>query len=67
MAAENPVLYLQAIERNYRQGQNVLNILRGAELAVGPMTTRTVLSIERREIDHLIGRDRPVGRPGPAR
>jgi lipoprotein-releasing system ATP-binding protein len=34
MAAENPVLYLQAIERNYRQGQNVLNILRGAELAV---------------------------------
>jgi len=34
MADENPVLYLQAIERNYRQGQNVLNILRGAELAV---------------------------------
>jgi lipoprotein-releasing system ATP-binding protein len=34
MAAENPVLYLQAIERNYRQGQNLLNILRGAELAV---------------------------------
>jgi lipoprotein-releasing system ATP-binding protein len=34
MASENPVLYLQAIERNYRQGQNVLNILRGAELAV---------------------------------
>jgi lipoprotein-releasing system ATP-binding protein len=36
MAAENPVLYLQAIERNYRQGQNLLNILRGAELAVWP-------------------------------
>ena len=34
MAAENPVLYLQAIERNYRQGQNLLNSLRGAELAV---------------------------------
>ena len=34
MAAENPVLYLQAIERNYRQGSNLLNILRGAELAV---------------------------------
>ena len=34
MAAENPVLYLQAIERNYPQGQNLLNILRGAELAV---------------------------------
>ncbi len=34
MAAENPVLYLQAIERNYRQGQNLLTILRGAELAV---------------------------------
>ncbi|MBV8510746.1 MAG: ABC transporter ATP-binding protein [Xanthobacteraceae bacterium] len=34
MAAENPVLYLQAIERNYRQGENLLNILRGAELAV---------------------------------
>src|ERR1700750_791935 len=36
MAAENPLLYLQAIERNYRQGQNLLNILRGAELAVWP-------------------------------
>jgi lipoprotein-releasing system ATP-binding protein len=33
-AADKPVLFLQSIERNYRQGDNVLNILRRAELAV---------------------------------
>src|SRR5262249_10308550 len=34
MAADKPVLVLQAIERSYRQGDNLLNILRRAELAV---------------------------------
>jgi lipoprotein-releasing system ATP-binding protein len=34
MAADKPVLFLQAIERTYRQGDNLLNILRRAELAV---------------------------------
>jgi lipoprotein-releasing system ATP-binding protein len=32
--AEKPVLFLQAIERTYHQGDNLLNILRRAELAV---------------------------------
>jgi lipoprotein-releasing system ATP-binding protein len=32
--ADKPVLFLQAIERTYRQGDNLLNILRRAELAV---------------------------------
>ncbi|HZP77128.1 MAG TPA: ABC transporter ATP-binding protein [Pseudolabrys sp.] len=31
-----PVIYLQAIERHYRQGEEALDILRGAELAVWP-------------------------------
>ena len=34
MAADKPVLVLRAIERTYRQGDNLLNILRRAELAV---------------------------------
>ncbi len=34
--ADNPVLFLQSIERNYRQGDNLLNILRRADLAVWP-------------------------------
>jgi lipoprotein-releasing system ATP-binding protein len=34
MPAGKPVLFLQAIERTYRQGDNLLNILRRAELAV---------------------------------
>jgi lipoprotein-releasing system ATP-binding protein len=34
MPADKPVLFLQAIERTYRQGDNLLNILRRAELAV---------------------------------
>jgi lipoprotein-releasing system ATP-binding protein len=34
MATDKPVLFLQAIERTYRQGDNLLNILRRAELAV---------------------------------
>jgi lipoprotein-releasing system ATP-binding protein len=32
--ADKPVLFLQAIERTYRQGDNLLNILRRAELAI---------------------------------
>jgi lipoprotein-releasing system ATP-binding protein len=36
MPAANPVLLLQSIERNYRQGDNLLTILRRAELAVWP-------------------------------
>jgi lipoprotein-releasing system ATP-binding protein len=32
--ADKPVLFLQAIERTYHQGDNLLNILRRAELAV---------------------------------
>jgi lipoprotein-releasing system ATP-binding protein len=34
--AEPPVVFLHAIERRYRQGDAVLEILRGAELAVWP-------------------------------
>src|SRR5262249_11299986 len=34
MAADKPVLVLRAIERTYRQGDNLLNILRRAELKV---------------------------------
>jgi lipoprotein-releasing system ATP-binding protein len=34
MADQKPVLFLQAIERTYHQGDNLLNILRRAELAV---------------------------------
>jgi lipoprotein-releasing system ATP-binding protein len=34
MPADKPVLFLQALERTYRQGDNLLNILRRAELAV---------------------------------
>src|SRR4051812_39168461 len=34
MADETPVLFLHLIDRVYRQGDNVLNILRQAELAV---------------------------------
>src|ERR1700726_1192744 len=33
---ETPVIFLHAIERHYRQGDAVLDILRGAELAVWP-------------------------------
>ena len=33
---QNPVLFLHDIERTYRQGDNLLNILRRAELAVWP-------------------------------
>jgi lipoprotein-releasing system ATP-binding protein len=33
---EVPVLFLHAIERNYRQGNAILDILKGAELAVWP-------------------------------
>jgi lipoprotein-releasing system ATP-binding protein len=33
---QNPVLFLHDIERTYRQGEEVLHILRGAELAVWP-------------------------------
>jgi lipoprotein-releasing system ATP-binding protein len=36
MAGENPVLFLQSVERSYRQGDNVLTILRRADLAVWP-------------------------------
>lgn len=35
-AAPDPVLVLQDVERTYRQGDEVLNILRGAELAIWP-------------------------------
>jgi lipoprotein-releasing system ATP-binding protein len=35
-AEPNPVLVLHDIERTYRQGDEVLNILRGAELAIWP-------------------------------
>jgi len=33
---QNPVLFLHDIERTYRQGDEVLHILRGAELAIWP-------------------------------
>ncbi len=32
----NPILYLQGIERHYRQGNSTLDILKGAELALWP-------------------------------
>jgi lipoprotein-releasing system ATP-binding protein len=32
----NPVLFLRDVERTYRQGEETLNILRGAELAIWP-------------------------------
>jgi lipoprotein-releasing system ATP-binding protein len=32
----NPVLFLHDVERTYRQGDETLNILRGAELAIWP-------------------------------
>ena len=34
--AGNPVVFLHAVERRYRQGDAVLEVLRGAELAVWP-------------------------------
>ncbi|HVY59069.1 MAG TPA: ABC transporter ATP-binding protein [Xanthobacteraceae bacterium] len=33
-ANDNPVLFLHAVERRYRQGENTLEILSGAELAI---------------------------------
>src|SRR6266849_1855691 len=33
---ETPVIFLHAIERHYRQGDATLDILKGAEVAVGP-------------------------------
>jgi lipoprotein-releasing system ATP-binding protein len=33
---ENPVIFLHAVERRYHQGDSVLDILKGAELAVWP-------------------------------
>jgi lipoprotein-releasing system ATP-binding protein len=36
MAEEQPAIYLHQIDRNYRQGDNTLEILRDAELAVWP-------------------------------
>jgi lipoprotein-releasing system ATP-binding protein len=36
MADEQPAIYLHQIDRNYRQGDNTLEILRDAELAVWP-------------------------------
>jgi lipoprotein-releasing system ATP-binding protein len=36
MADQDPVLFLDAIERRYHQGESVLEILGGAELAVWP-------------------------------
>jgi lipoprotein-releasing system ATP-binding protein len=36
MAEKRPVLFLQAIERRYHQGESTLEILAGAELAVWP-------------------------------
>jgi lipoprotein-releasing system ATP-binding protein len=35
-AQETPVIYLHAVERRYHQGDSVLEILKGAELAVWP-------------------------------
>ncbi len=35
-ADENPIVYLQGIERHYRQGDVTLDILKGAELALWP-------------------------------
>src|SRR5947209_7478913 len=34
MTEKEPALFMQAIERRYRQGQSTLEILNGAELAV---------------------------------
>ncbi|MEX0751653.1 MAG: ATP-binding cassette domain-containing protein, partial [Xanthobacteraceae bacterium] len=31
---EIPILYLYAVERHYRQGDSVLDVLKGADLAV---------------------------------
>jgi lipoprotein-releasing system ATP-binding protein len=39
MADEAPVIYLHAIERRYHQGDAVLEVLKGAELAVWPGQT----------------------------
>src|SRR4051812_26199144 len=36
MAAQQPALFLKAVERRYRQGEATLDILTGAELAVWP-------------------------------
>jgi lipoprotein-releasing system ATP-binding protein len=36
MADEDPVLFLEAVERRYRQGEATLEILGGAELAIWP-------------------------------
>jgi lipoprotein-releasing system ATP-binding protein len=36
MAEDSPVIYLQQIDRSYRQGENTLSILQQAELAVWP-------------------------------
>jgi hypothetical protein len=36
MPADKPVLFLQAIERTYRQGDNLLNICVGPSLRCGP-------------------------------
>ena len=33
---DNPVVFLHAIERRYHQGDAILEVLRGAELAVWP-------------------------------
>ncbi len=32
--SETPVLFLHSVERHYRQGETVLDILKGAELAI---------------------------------
>jgi len=36
MPDKDPVLFLEAVERRYRQGESILEILSGAELAVWP-------------------------------
>ncbi len=36
MADKDPVLFLDAVERRYHQGESILEILGGAELAVWP-------------------------------
>jgi lipoprotein-releasing system ATP-binding protein len=36
MAAQQPALFLKAVERRYRQGETTLDILTGAELAIWP-------------------------------
>ena len=37
--SETPVIFLHGIERHYRQGDAILDILKGAELAVWPGQT----------------------------